>query len=300
MLAIVSHDAGGAEILSSFVRDHRDECLFVLDGPAVRVFNRKLGGVTNMPLATALKRADRVLCGSSWQSDLEYDAVRLARESGIQSATFVDHWVNYRERFTRRGITILPDELWVADVEAEKLATAAFPQTPIRRVDNPYLADLRKELAEVPTRPRDATRGLAVLYVCEPIREAARRQFGDELHWGYSEEGALRFFLSNVAALAEPVAHIVIRPHPSEEQGKYRWAETEFDHRVLPGGLRSLLEEIVESDVVVGCESMALVVGLLAGKRVVSSIPPGGKPCALPQPDIEHLTELVAPRWGAK
>jgi len=38
---------------------------------------------------------------------------------------------------------------------------------------------------------------------------------------------------------------------------------------------------------------MAMVVGLLAKKRVLSSIPPGGRPCQLPQLDIENLQQLV-------
>jgi hypothetical protein len=36
-----------------------------------------------------------------------------------------------------------------------------------------------------------------------------------------------------------------------------------------------------------------MVVGLIAGKRVVSCIPPGGAPCPLPQRDIELLQDLV-------
>jgi hypothetical protein len=39
--------------------------------------------------------------------------------------------------------------------------------------------------------------------------------------------------------------------------------------------------------------SMAMVVGLLAKKRVISTIPPGGKKCGLPQDAVEHLQDLV-------
>jgi hypothetical protein len=60
------------------------------------------------------------------------------------------------------------------------------------------------------------------------------------------------------------------------------------------GGDKTLLEEITEVNVVVGCSSMAMVVGLLAKKRVICSIPPGGRMCALPQKGIEHLQVLVS------
>ena len=86
----------------------------------------------------------------------------------------------------------------------------------------------------------------------------------------------------------------MIRPHPSEAAGKYDWARSaQGVPVVVTGGGQTLLQEVVDCDVVVGCESMAMVVGLLAGKRVVSTIPPGGRACVLPYPEIERLTSLA-------
>jgi hypothetical protein len=62
------------------------------------------------------------------------------------------------------------------------------------------------------------------------------------------------------------------------------------------GGAKSLKHETVEADVVVGCESMAMIVGYLAGKRVISCILPGNKTCELPQSGIEHMQNLVEMR----
>jgi hypothetical protein len=39
-----------------------------------------------------------------------------------------------------------------------------------------------------------------------------------------------------------------------------------------------------------------MVIGLIAGKRVLSCIPPEGMPCPLPQPEIEMLREMVGER----
>jgi predicted RNA methylase len=61
---------------------------------------------------------------------------------------------------------------------------------------------------------------------------------------------------------------------------------------------KTLLGQIQVADVVVGCASMAMVVALLAKKRVVCSIPPGGKACQLPQAEIEHLQVLISTRQG--
>ena len=295
MRAVVSHDAGGAEVLSSFVRQHPAESLYVLAGPARGVLERKLGKLATISLDEALRDCDEVLCSTSWQSSLEYHAIASARKLDKHSIAFLDHWTNYPERFVRNGETFLPDEVLVGDVDAERIAVAAFPTLQVRLVANPYFLDIRRELDMMRSPTRDPTRGAAVLYVAEPVREHGLAQFGNERHWGYVEEEALRYFLGNVSAVAA-VDRITVRPHPSEPAGKYAWAQSEFSLPIVAGGTRTLVQEIVEADVVVGCESMALVVGLLAGKRVVSCIPPGGKPCALPQREIEHLQRLVETR----
>ena len=43
----------------------------------------------------------------------------------------------------------------------------------------------------------------------------------------------------------------------------------------------SLLKDIIAADFVAGCQSMAMVIGLLAGKEVVCVIPPDGRECYL-------------------
>lgn len=289
MLAVVSHDAGGAELLSSYVRQQSLSCLYVLEGPALNIFQRKLGQIQTWPLETAVSRASSLLCGTSWQSDLEFDALGLARTLGRRSAAFLDHWVNYPERFTRGAEVHLPDEVWVSDSIAQDLVEKALPGVPSRLVGNPYIEDLRQEMKLLaPTHAKDTDK-LAVLYICEPVSEHMRLQFGDERHLGYIEQEALAHFLTHSGGLGKPVKRVVIRPHPSEPLHKYDWAKAQFDLPLVRGGSKSLLQEIVDCDVVVGCESMAMVVGLLAGKRVISCIPPWGRPCRLPHPEIERL-----------
>lgn len=297
-LAVVSHDAGGAEILSSYVRQQELHPVFVVEGPARRIFERKLGSIEVVSTEEAIRRCARILCGTSWQSDLEFNAIKAARAGSKRSVAFLDHWVNYAARFTRAGVTHHPDEIWIGDRIAETMAKKEFPHAAIRLVENPYLHDIRAEIAAIANpRPVNPAR-LSVLYVCEPVREHALRQFGDERHFGYVEEEALRFFLANIGVLQKPVERIRIRPHPSEAADKYGWASTEFDLPIEIGGRRPLVEEVVDCDVVVGCESMAMVVGLLARKRVVSCIPPGGKACGLPHAEIEHCRALIAGKAG--
>lgn len=301
MLCVVAHDAGGAEVLASYVARSGLECIYVLAGPAVAVFQRRIGDVAISSLEEAVQGANELLCGTSWQSDLEWHAIALGKRANKHIVAFLDHWSHYRERFIRRGVEHLPDEIWVSDAAAESLALDSFPGLSIRLVANPYFEDIRDEAARLesalPLRHHEGK--LNVLFVCEPIADHARREFGDARHWGYTEYGALNYFIENLAALEKPVARIVVRPHPADPKGKYDWVTAHFGEHVVAGGSKSLLEEVVESDVVVGCTSMALVVALVARRRAISCIPPGGAPCALPHSEIEsfqHLAEFKGRR----
>lgn len=295
MIAVVSHDAGGAEILSSWLRQNQVHYCLVLEGPAASIFERKLGACPILTLDDAIQVCDWVLCGTSWQSDLEKQAIVQAKTAGKKVVAFLDHWVNYLERFQLGDARVLPDELWVGDAEAQAMAQALFPGLSVVLTPNPYFIDLQTELlAAAP--PSRCGKQVSVLYVCEPVREHALLAYGNERYWGYTEEEALQYFLDHVAALGAEVSAIVIRPHPSESKTKYDWARQANALVTATASSKTLVAQIREADVVVGCASMAMVVALLAEKRVVCSIPPGGKACELPQVEIEHLQVLISRR----
>lgn len=293
--AIVSHDAGGAEILSSYVRQKSLNCVYTLKGPAHKIFERKIGKIRSETIDHSIINSNLLICSTSWQSDIEFNAIRLARKLGRRSVAILDHWINYRERFNRSGTTILPDEIWVCDTIALAIAKEVFPTIMIKLIENPYLEDIQKELLSYKKNYRKPCReGINVLYVCEPIGIHALLRYGNARFWGYVEEDALRYFLSNISILGKKVNSITIRPHPSEPINKYNWVLDEFKLPIQFGGIHSLCKEIAVHDVIVGCESMAMVVALLDNKRVISSIPSGGRSCALPHQEIESLVEILS------
>lgn len=294
MICVVSHDAGGAEIISSYVRQNQINCKFVLSGPAVSIFKRKLGKLHIHDLEEAISTSDYLLCGTSWQSDVEWRAISIAKKSKKKSIAFLDHWVNYRERFIRLGQLHLPDEIWVGDLLAKEKANIIFPELKISLMENPYFLDLKLEIERLEKNAPKLSCSGKILYVCEPIREHALHEYGDERYWGYTEEEALRYFLSNIELLNVKINEIIIRPHPSESADKYNWIYKEFDLPIYAGGKKALFDELLGAEIVVGCESMAMIIGTLAGRRVISCIPPGGSPCKLPHPNIQIMKDLIS------
>lgn len=293
-VAIVAHDAGGAELVASYARRAGLQGVVVAAGPATAVVDAQLRSWPRRPLEEAIAACRWVLTGTSWQSDVEWTAIGLARQAGRPVATFLDHWVNYRERFVRAGGERWPDQVWVADRLAEGIAKRDLPSLALRLAGNPYLDDIRERLAWL-----RASRALAqrpyVLYVCEPVREHAMRQNGNERHWGYTEEEAIEYFFDRRSSVGLADWPVVLRPHPAEPAGKYDWAVRRWPAATI-GGQAALLDEVVDAAALAGCESMAMVIGLVAGKRVVSCIPPGGRRCSLPHPEIEILSEIAPTR----
>ena len=175
------------------------------------------------------------------------------------------------------------------------MACRLLPGLPVRIMDNPYLIDMKAELDSAQPAYASVPGKLSILYICEPLSETALRQFGNALHYGYTEQQAMRYFLDNLDALGAPIGSIVIRPHPAESAGKYQSLASQYALPLAFSSGHPLSAEVASADCVVGCGSMAMVVALGAGKRVISCIPPGGKPCPLPQPGIEMLRDMTLP-----
>lgn len=296
-VCIVSHDAGGAELLASYVAHNKLNCFYSISGPAISIFERKIDGLRSVSLYEAITKSDLVLCGTSWQSDLEWQAILLAKKMNKHSIAYLDHWANYKSRFIRCGEEHLPDEIWVGDHLALSMAGNEFPGVTINLVPNLYLLGAKDQIAKLDSGklqiPLDK-KIINILFVCEPLSEHGALEFNNEYHWGYTEHDALRYFFNNIHSIfKENNIRVTVRPHPSELRQKYDWVTLEFPDYAVIGGIKTLMEEISDSSVVVGCDSMALIVGLISGRRVISCIPPGGRPCSLPHQNIENIQMLL-------
>src|ERR1039458_3348081 len=78
-ILVVARDAGGAEVVSAWVKKHRDaDYRFLLEGPAVLVFRRKLGMIAILSAAEmhlSIGAVNFVLTGTGYGSDLEKIAI---------------------------------------------------------------------------------------------------------------------------------------------------------------------------------------------------------------------------------
>jgi hypothetical protein len=290
--AIAAHDAGAANHIIAWLKnlpnDQVDQIDACVAGPAFSLWLKAFPDSKISTISDSLSDAKLLISGTGWQSSLEHEARKLARNLGIKSVAVIDHWTNYRDRFIRDGEEALPDEIWVTDAYAKKLAANYFSNLLIVQLPNLYLESIVAEvyLQEASVIKSAITR---LLYVLEPIRQVWGT--GDQL----GEFQALDFFIKNINLLAVG-EHLLIklRPHPSDSIGKYsQWIESQKNLDVSLDNSLTLAEAIAWSDVVVGCQTYAMVVALAAGRRVICSIPLGVATCVLPQTEIIKLADLI-------
>ena len=299
-MLVVAHDAGGAEMVSSWLRrSPQSDCQFLIDGPATSIFERKLGKLKIAPpesMEGLVEGSSLVITGTSWASNLEKRVIKQARENKVKVVSILDNWANYLERFDLEGEQILPDEIWVGDEYAFRIAEETFKNVTIRLIDNPYLLDIKDEIDSCKAESGEARADLKLLYVCEPVSEHACKSRGRVDAFGFTEYEAMELFISHLQKLsfANGNMEVRIRPHPSEAPDKYdRYINIESDQiTVSKSHASTLVEDCAWSNWVIGINSMALVVALMAGKDVFCCIPGHTRPFGLPHEGIRNFLEL--------
>ena len=294
---IANHDAGGAEIVSSWVRRNiRHQYRFIVEGPACPVYQRKLPAWNNCgvdDLYPLLEETDFVLTGTSGLADLERSVIKAARQAGKRTAAFLDYWYCFRERFMLAGELCLPDELWVGDQYAFENAYRVFPDIYISHVENPYMLDVRDEAHKIRCTlgVKNKGEGYNILYLCQPYDQDYREADGDTIR--VTDLAMLDYFFEELSIhlYKLPLYSVKIRLHPTENEEKYRSCSEKYK-TLMPISFTkdaSLVDECVVADYVVGTHTMGLVVALWSQARVFHCIPPRYRPCALPYKEIENF-----------
>ena len=77
---IVCHDAGGAEIISSWLKKKKIKFFGAITGPAKNIFKREKLKFFYRKNLSEIKKIDLVLAGSGWTSKNEVKAIITAKK----------------------------------------------------------------------------------------------------------------------------------------------------------------------------------------------------------------------------
>ena len=215
-IGIVAHDAGGANILSSYCRRKPDNYRYLLQGPAKAIFEKTLSIESEDNFGRFVSECHSFICGTSGKSDLERSIFAQARFLNKETTAILDHWINYRERFLLNGKLVLPNNLITVDSYAYQIAKETFPECKIEEIDNPYLEELYNHYKEL-TLQKESSYKSEILYISEGFSDHKEEgKNGSSKDLKYFKE-----FLHAKQRLFEPSLALRIRLHPSEDLAKF-------------------------------------------------------------------------------
>lgn len=291
-LSVVCHDAGGAQVVSNWLNKAECEAKCAVSGPAVEIFKKNCPELPRISGSDALLQCDVLLTSTGWQTKFEIEAVAYAKKKKVKVASYLDHWVNYRERFLLNGTIILPDEIWVGDRYAKKIAIDNFPKLKIHLVENEYFKSIKSHFESETNkiRPNSVSR---LLYVTEPIKTHRSASSYHIESSNYDEFDALEYFIESLPKVFPNLYEVIIRPHPAENRLKYQDIISRYVNLLKLSTNLDLYEDIKICDGVVGCNSMAMVVGVLSGCKVFCAIPHVSELCHLPHKEIVMIRDCI-------
>ena len=253
-ILVVSHDAGGAEIISSFIKKNNLRCFYKLSGPAVKIFKSK---IRKIPKLKNKSNLDLIVTGTSLKNSNEIDSIKYAKLKKIYSISFLDHWINYKKRFVINKKMILPDEIILGDRISLNIAKKEFKnkKVKLKLITNEYLKNLQKFKSNKSNNK--------IVYLSSNM---------DSINYKYSDKYILLKSITKIKEFLtkKKINEIIIRKHPSENNSKYkliaRNIKKQINIKVSFDKSKNLSKTLSKAKYVFGHETMALVVAKLLKK----------------------------------
>lgn len=119
-IGMVCKDAGSSFYLSYLCKKNKNKYLYLLTEPALSIFKKELGNFKNYNSIKKLKNVDKIIFGTgktNYEKKIMYSFLDKK-----QIIVYVDHWLNYKKRFTYKNKILRPSEVWVNDKKTLKLS----------------------------------------------------------------------------------------------------------------------------------------------------------------------------------
>jgi hypothetical protein len=286
---VVAHDAGGAEIVGAYISKlrHNTTLAVYAHGPAAQIF-RRLGIPfrpisDNRPVIARIVHTHRdadlaLLAAPGWMTTIERVALAEAKKAGLHTAVYLEWWMDYRTIFKypqEKWRENLPDEIWVGDSYAERLAVKYFGVRKTRFVPNLYFADIVARYRRVPKRMTSK----GILFMSSSA--------------AHESEEALTLVLDALSKKSSSKT-LRIRFHPADKRNRYDTLLRRYKNvTVEKSSEKDIVQDLIGTDTVVGMNTVALAVSALCGLQTINIVPVGGS-SHVPQKEVIQIR--IAPQ----
>jgi len=279
-VGLVLHDAGGSNQALSLIENLDLKIDYIdVQGPAISLsldYNINFSEMGSYE--SWLQHVDLLITCTGWMSNLEFNSLQSALKNNIYSIVVLDHWISYKDKFTKNGISLKPDELWVTNVYAFELAKKEFPSIKTKIFKDFYKSKIQRGFKN------KKINDFSITYLTEPIF----------YNWGVREPEiyAFNFFLDRIHHVIKTNKQLTIhlKIHPSENHLKYKkLLDIKHEGYKIYTWKGNLLDSISCSKYIVGINTYALTLAIGTGRNVFSSMPSIAGDLDLPHKEIIQL-----------
>ena len=261
IIVIFSHDAGGAQILSSYLVKKKIFSIYgICKGPAVNIFKEKKIKVKKISIENSINLGDVFFTTTSWNSILEKTAMKKLCEKRKKFITFIDHRLHFKKKF---NFKYLPSEIWSFDTKSHDICKKIFKDTVIKLKKNYFHNYAIKKISEYKKNELFKSN---YLYLTEPISDLHRKFYKKKID--LIEVDTLNFFLNK----CRTYHNITIRVHPNDNFKKYSYINKKFRNlKIRFDNKTSLYKQLALNFNIVSFQSSILHLAYKNKNRVLCS-----------------------------
>lgn len=284
MYSVVSHDAGGAQLLSSWCKQNKINANYSLSGPAIKIFYSKLGKIKNLSYKKSIDLSKILICGTGTASNIQVKAIDYAKKKNKKTIAWLEHWINYKERFYYKKKYFIPDEIWVSDSYAKNEALKFFSNTKVKYKKNPFLFELKKKI-----KVKRNKESKNIIYLSGLFYNFKKNNKFDKKIINLEKKSLLNF-VSNIKNFNMKINDIRIRYHPSEKYFFYR--ENLKKNKITVSKNTQLIADLNWADLIIGANSMAIYLCKMLNLSVYSSLPCNFSGSIIPLKKMRNISLL--------
>ena len=269
-IGIACHDIGAANWLVHLtdILSQKHKVYVYTTGPARKLFTEFAIENNVNSLEQLVSLSNLVFTGTGWATNLESTVLRLSKEMERHCYVLLDHWQDYRKRFSEEDLGHLkPNAILVTNLLAHTLAREHLPEMKLIFVPDLYLDFILGKKATRLTDIDEDDRPILYLSDGQPFSYDS----------SYSQLKSMDLFCgkikTNRSFLSLGATNLVLRPHPADN------IDSETESQITAMGFKisstDLVDQIMMAKFVVGTDTYALYLAMRLGKRVISILPKG-------------------------
>ena len=275
--AVIVKDAGPSNQISCWCIKKKNKINFSIRGQSKKIFYKRLGKFYNLNFKLAINNSEVVICGTGG-TQYEKEAMIYAKKNKKKLIIWLDHWAFYKKRLTFKKKKIIPNEIWVTDRYALKIAKQTFNCRVLLKPDYYYLRYSNKKKIKI-------GKNLNLLYLLGRINSQSYKNN----KFGKIEISAFKNFIKEINPIKKQ-SRIIVRLHPSTKSKLLN--KVILSKKIFIYSNKNLIEDLNHANYVFGANSSSLYYALKLNKKLVNCIS-NSKDFILPFKNLIKLKEFI-------